>query len=954
MKHCILFLLIFVSTNLSAQFILTDDTFPPENASRRYIFNIKSPNKGVLLPRIPYSKLEILKSQYAKSDFGMMFYCNTIDSAGLYYFHDMKWKKIFIKSKVLEDFKYSVDTTKTLNSKATDKIPSVISVRDYISSNGGSFIHNRFLKTEIDVKIKNLIDVKDISISTIDHDNADNDLLVPSTDNVNEFLTFKNLGSSAGGKRITNLANPISPRDIVTKSYVDKEVESVNEQNSKEKKSYKDIDYFRTLDQYYKNKLFLKKSKNIPDIKYSSIPYITFQDSLKSASKRGIVSATAVSPFEIDGNYLVRNTKIEGENNNIILGDGTAESISLICNGETQLKNLLFNNALKNEETKGLIYNKDTIKMTFNKLQIDGKLNGSIKNININGDILVSGGMQVDTLDVNIPVSMKLVELTDEKFSKLIVDDLYVDNLTLSSDYSDIVNLEYNSLNIKDITTSITQNVKKLKFESLNGTLVLNRARFKKITVKKNCEIKHCKNLDTINITTDSINVDDLHIIEGAKIAIYKNDKVETKIDHHFTVESTVNLKSKSVLNLSSDGVTIKKLNFVKKTSFKLPGNRLSGKYGRWFNIDKNITEIGDGVNFLPGYNLNFKAHDIAVRKNLLINHLDVSKISVNNTSIFEDLYCKNMVINNSENKNYPLQIYSGSSKLEFIPTRWRLGLSNIEYYVTKLNGYSRHKIGLYCIGSISAHHFQTENISLYSDIRSKVVLGKSDATKDLETLKNIEVVDYKMIDTTMYGSKISKKVIAQQVELFYPQAITLKSEFIPNIYKYVDSLHISSDFKVTAFLNNNLNLNDIVKGRIEEIDSSGIVIKEIAFIGEIIKVYKNSFDIRSSSKLIRNSDNSVLKLFIYGKKVTDFRTVDYDALSMLNISATQELSRYILRGSNSLEHITSSVDKTKLLYNNIINLNDSVNFDVNYVENNLTLFDEKLSKFESKILMDK
>ena len=30
--------------------------------------------------------------------------------------------------------------------------------------------------------------------------------------------------------------------------------------------------------------------------------------------------------------------------------------------------------------------------------------------------------------------------------------------------------------------------------------------------------------------------------------------------------------------------------------------------------------------------------------------------------------------------------------------------------------------------------------------------------------------------------------------------------------------------------------------------------------------------------------------IFVYGKEVDDFRTVDYEALSMLNVSATQAL----------------------------------------------------------------
>ena len=33
-------------------------------------------------------------------------------------------------------------------------------------------------------------------------------------------------------------------------------------------------------------------------------------------------------------------------------------------------------------------------------------------------------------------------------------------------------------------------------------------------------------------------------------------------------------------------------------------------------------------------------------------------------------------------------------------------------------------------------------------------------------------------------------------------------------------------------------------------------------------------------------------KIFVYGREVKDFRTVDYEAIAMLNVSATQELAR--------------------------------------------------------------
>ena len=42
-------------------------------------------------------------------------------------------------------------------------------------------------------------------------------------------------------------------------------------------------------------------------------------------------------------------------------------------------------------------------------------------------------------------------------------------------------------------------------------------------------------------------------------------------------------------------------------------------------------------------------------------------------------------------------------------------------------------------------------------------------------------------------------------------------------------------------------------------------------------------------------------KIFVYGKQVDDLLSVDYDALSVLNISATQELAKKVevLRDEN-------------------------------------------------------
>ncbi|MEN0050698.1 MAG: hypothetical protein AAF806_26770, partial [Bacteroidota bacterium] len=42
----------------------------------------------------------------------------------------------------------------------------------------------------------------------------------------------------------------------------------------------------------------------------------------------------------------------------------------------------------------------------------------------------------------------------------------------------------------------------------------------------------------------------------------------------------------------------------------------------------------------------------------------------------------------------------------------------------------------------------------------------------------------------------------------------------------------------------------------------------------------------------VSNLELHASKLFIYGRQVNDFHTVDYEAISMLNVSATQELAK--------------------------------------------------------------
>jgi Chaperone of endosialidase len=170
------------------------------------------------------------------------------------------------------------------------------------------------------------------------------------------------------------------------------------------------------------------------------------------------------------------------------------------------------------------------------------------------------------------------------------------------------------------------------------------------------------------------------------------------------------------------------------------------------------------------------------------------------------------------------------------------------------------------------------------SDARLKNIIGRSDSAQDLETLKKIEVTDYTMKDVVAFGSTPFKKVIAQQVEQVYPTAVRtagLKAiTFTPDIYALSTSLKLEKPgvYTISLAKPHGLKEGDIVRLITEDKDSqrnfhlSVHVVNDKTFTVETRAVFGD-------------------KVFVYGKNCMDLKSVDYDAISMLNVSATQELA---------------------------------------------------------------
>jgi hypothetical protein len=170
------------------------------------------------------------------------------------------------------------------------------------------------------------------------------------------------------------------------------------------------------------------------------------------------------------------------------------------------------------------------------------------------------------------------------------------------------------------------------------------------------------------------------------------------------------------------------------------------------------------------------------------------------------------------------------------------------------------------------------------SDARLKNIIGHSDSAKDLETLEKIEITDYTMKDVVKEGDAPLKKVIAQQVEEVYPTAVkTIGCKgftFTPDIYAVSSSVKSEGQNTYTIRLAKTHGVKE------------GETVRLITEKNPELSVVANVVDDKTFTVTTQEALGD--EVFVYGKQCMDLRSVDYDAIAMLNVSATQELAKKV------------------------------------------------------------
>jgi hypothetical protein len=191
----------------------------------------------------------------------------------------------------------------------------------------------------------------------------------------------------------------------------------------------------------------------------------------------------------------------------------------------------------------------------------------------------------------------------------------------------------------------------------------------------------------------------------------------------------------------------------------------------------------------------------------------------------------------------------------------------------------------------------------LTSDERIKKNIQDIKDDNALRIILDIEPKTFEYIDFVKHGSQKEYGFISQQIDKIIPEAIKKHEGYIPNIFKLLElnknqiifDKDITNDFKI----NDSLQLIDEKNNNI---------------FHNIINIDKNIITIDT---ILENN-----KIFVYGKKVEDFHTIDKTYIFTLNVCATQELHRIIQSQKEIIDSHEKRISDLEEKINRLINSN--------------------------------
>ncbi len=166
----------------------------------------------------------------------------------------------------------------------------------------------------------------------------------------------------------------------------------------------------------------------------------------------------------------------------------------------------------------------------------------------------------------------------------------------------------------------------------------------------------------------------------------------------------------------------------------------------------------------------------------------------------------------------------------------------------------------------------------------------------------------------------------------------TKKTTFFPNVCKNSISVEYTGKSAIITVDK----LNDIRPGdKIRVLDND----KNNPYDGIVSSVRGNYFTIEGLSK-----EKYGDKVFVYGKEVNDFRTVDYDAMSVMNYTGIKKLTKQVEDQKQVIENLQTDIVALKASMDKMIALVQEQNAQISNLKAALTTASQTTGKTETKV----
>jgi microcystin-dependent protein len=213
------------------------------------------------------------------------------------------------------------------------------------------------------------------------------------------------------------------------------------------------------------------------------------------------------------------------------------------------------------------------------------------------------------------------------------------------------------------------------------------------------------------------------------------------------------------------------------------------------------------------------------------------------------------------------------------------------------------------------------------SDSRIKTDIQNIHDGNALEKLRLIEPMEYKYVDYIQRGDKRVFGFVAQQVAEHFPEAVTIKSDFIPDVYQLCS---VDLENRTIEIIGNakSGSLRLMSPNRQIDVTVTGLTTDLVQFSDDTITI----------------DDTQDGQIFVIGYMVDDLHTIKKDYLFTINFAATQELDRTVQTQSLEITTQKQLLETQSLEIEDLKAVNDDLMMQNMSLKNRVSELESQLS----------